>query len=241
MLKQPTPPKGWQQYQLIGAAIVLSTLAHLSLLYGVHWQAAPTPKLAPVIYADLKAPVTQQPELKITSSAAPLTTSTQSVTTSVPTPITAPKVITSATKSRPQPTKTNPAAVPSQKSQAHSSTANAQPTAPATNANTQLGLVHSSDLTAVDPLEQSYQQLLLAHLRSKVSAPAELNGSVRLAIKFSYRQIATEVQIIRSSGDPRVDDWALKAVLSANPYPPVPADFPTDYVFRPTLEIAPDF
>lgn len=234
MLKQPMPPKGWQQYRLISTAIVLSTLAHLGLLYSTYWQTEPTPRLAPVIYANLKAPVTQQPELKVTNSAEPVIASAQPVAINSPT---APKIPPSLAKSRLQPANTNPAAVPPQQSKPHPSAVNIQPAA---NASAQLGLVQSPDQAAVDPLEQSYQQLLLAHLRSKVSAPAELNGSVRLAIKFNYRQIAAEVQVIRSSGDPRVDDWALKAVLSANPYPPVPTDFPTDYVFRPTLEIAPD-
>lgn len=100
-----------------------------------------------------------------------------------------------------------------------------------------IGLSISQDKQAIDPLEQQYEQILLAHLRSKLTAPATLNGSVRLAIKFSYRQIATEVLVIRSSGNLPVDDWAVKAVLAANPFPTLPKEISSEYVFRPTLVI----
>lgn len=103
-----------------------------------------------------------------------------------------------------------------------------------------IGLTLGQEQSAVDPLEQSYEQRLLAHLRAHLVAPAELEGHVRLAIQFSYRQIATEVKIVKSSGDPRVDDWAVKAILAANPFPPLPKELKDDYVFRPTLKIGSD-
>lgn len=103
----------------------------------------------------------------------------------------------------------------------------------------QTGLAIQQDELALDPLERTYEQELLAHLRSKLSAPEHLNGQVRLAIKFKYQQIATEVKIIASSGNAEVDDWAIKSVLAANPFPPEPADLRKDYTFRPTLKIAP--
>lgn len=115
-----------------------------------------------------------------------------------------------------------------------------KPSAPAQVKTTeQPGLAIKQDELAIDPIERSYEQKLLAHLRSKLSAPEQLNGQVRLAIKFSYRQIATEVQVITSSGNASVDDWAVKSVLAANPFPSMPKELTDNYVFRPTLKIAP--
>ncbi len=99
----------------------------------------------------------------------------------------------------------------------------------------QAGLVTEKEELSADPLERSYQQKLLAHLRERVIAPAQFSGSVRLELTLSYRQIATKVRVIRSSGDPVMDDWAIKAALAANPYPRVPDELPALYTFRPTI------
>lgn len=99
----------------------------------------------------------------------------------------------------------------------------------------QSGLVTEKEDLSADPLERSYQQLLLAHLRERVIAPAQFTGSVRLELTLSYRQVATNVRVIRSSGDPVMDDWAVKAALAANPYPRVPDELPASYTFRPTI------
>lgn len=99
----------------------------------------------------------------------------------------------------------------------------------------QSGLVTEKEDLSADPLERSYQQKLLAHLRERVIAPAQFSGSVRLELTLSYRQVATNVRVIRSSGDPVMDDWAVKAALAANPYPRVPDELPASYTFRPTI------
>lgn len=108
-----------------------------------------------------------------------------------------------------------------------------------TNQTARSGLTISRELLSSDPIERNYQQQVLAHLRNRLAAPPYLSGSVRLEIQFRYRQIATQVQVIHSSGSPQLDDWAIKAVLSANPFPPLPAEIADGYIFRPTLRTAP--
>lgn len=103
----------------------------------------------------------------------------------------------------------------------------------------QTGLITEKEELSADPLERSYQQRLLAHLRERVIAPASFRGSVRLELTLSYRQIATKVRVIRSSGDPAMDDWAIKSALAANPYPKVPDELPASYTFRPTIRTQP--
>lgn len=120
----------------------------------------------------------------------------------------------------------------SQTSQPEASLANNQ-------AEQQSGLAISKDLLSSDPLELEYQQKVLAHLRNNLLAPKHYSGSVRVEIRFSYRQIATDVRVVLSSGNPFFDDWAVKAILVANPFPPVPKELGDDYVFRPTLKVTP--
>ncbi|MFC3681175.1 energy transducer TonB family protein [Bacterioplanoides pacificum] len=88
-----------------------------------------------------------------------------------------------------------------------------------------------------DPQELSYVQQLIAHLNRKLVAPAQLHGQVRLQLTIRYQQIATRVEVLQSSGDPATDDWVVKAVLAANPFPPVPDHLPQPYVFSPTLDL----
>lgn len=90
-----------------------------------------------------------------------------------------------------------------------------------------------------DPHQRHYQQQLMAHLRSRLIAPAGLRGEVRLELVIRYGSMATEVRVIVSSGSRQVDDWAIRAVLAANPFPPVPDHLPQPFVFRPTLNISP--
>ena len=101
------------------------------------------------------------------------------------------------------------------------------------------GLAVSKELLSSDPLERDYQQKVLAHLRKTLTAPHSFSGSVRVEIRFSYRQIATDVQVIDSSGNPAFDDWAVKSILVANPFPPVPKELGDNYVFKPTLKVSP--
>lgn len=103
----------------------------------------------------------------------------------------------------------------------------------------QPGLNDAQDELSEDPLERSYQQRILAHLRQQMQAPAALSGSVRLSLTLRYKSIATDVQVIRSSGNQQLDDWAVKAAIAANPYPPVPDGFAEPYIFRPTIRTAP--
>ncbi len=89
-----------------------------------------------------------------------------------------------------------------------------------------------------DPRERSYQQQIMAHLRQHLLAPVGLQGKVRLELHIRYSSIATHVQVIVSSGSRQLDDWAVRAVLAANPFPPLPDDLEEPFIFRPTLRIA---
>lgn len=89
-----------------------------------------------------------------------------------------------------------------------------------------------------DPRERSYQQQIMAHLRQHLLAPVGLQGRVRLELHIRYSSIATHVQVIVSSGSRQLDDWAVRAVLAANPFPPLPDDLEEPFIFRPTLRIA---
>src|SRR5690554_8162762 len=89
----------------------------------------------------------------------------------------------------------------------------AKPTAPAPTASSEKsinddtkeesGLAVSKELLSSDPLERDYQQKVLAHLRKTLTAPHSFSGSVRVEIRFSYRQIATD-EIGRASCRERV-------------------------------------
>ena len=88
-----------------------------------------------------------------------------------------------------------------------------------------------------DPLERNYIQQLLTHLDQKIIAPEQLSGKVRLQISINYGQIVTQVTVINSSGNRAIDDWVVKAVLAANPFPQVPDKFSQPYIFRPTIDL----
>lgn len=89
-----------------------------------------------------------------------------------------------------------------------------------------------------DPVERSYAQQILTHLDQHLIAPQHLRGQVRLSLTIRYGQIATQVEVIKSSGSAEVDDWVLKAVLAANPFPVAPAQLPSPYIFRPTIDLS---
>jgi len=88
-----------------------------------------------------------------------------------------------------------------------------------------------------DPTYTSYLQVLTQYLGQRLKAKANMAGNVRLKIKIQYGSIATSVQIIESSGDPTLDDWAKKAALGANPYPQVPKELGNSFEFSPTLKL----
>lgn len=109
----------------------------------------------------------------------------------------------------------------------------------AMNSTEQSGLAISKDQLSSDPFEREYQQQILAHLRTTLRAPKTYSGSARLEIRFSYRQIATDVRVVISSGNPLFDEWAVQSILKANPFPPVPKELGENYTFRPTLKVNP--
>lgn len=213
---------GFIQRHLLLWATLASTGLHLWLL----WPERSDSPLAPkplVINAKLQKPNAKQPELQ--PAAENLTSTTKP---SRPAPQ-QPHSPSAAKPSRPAPL---PTILPA------SSQPHIHPAPTASPQEAQIGLSMSQDELAIDPLERSFQQQILAHLRNKIRAPESWHGSVRLEIQYSYRQIITQVRIIRSSQNDAFDDWAIKAILSANPYPKVPADLPENYVFRPTLQVA---
>lgn len=108
---------------------------------------------------------------------------------------------------------------------------------PATTDKLPPGFEDADDEQNMDPLERSYQQQLKAHLHNHLLADESFNGSVRLELTIQYRQIATNVQVIRSSGNPALDQWAVRATIAANPFPKAPHELPDPYIFRPTIKV----
>jgi outer membrane biosynthesis protein TonB len=74
-------------------------------------------------------------------------------------------------------------------------------------------------------------------LAQRLEANSALKGRVRLKIKLEYGSIATHVNIIESSGDLNVDNWAKKSALAANPYPKIPKEIGSTFEFSPTLQL----
>ncbi|UZK04262.1 TonB family protein [Venatoribacter cucullus] len=228
------------QHRLLLGMLAASLLLHSLLLApGWHWpQAQPQPV---VILAKIRSPEPQAPVRHDTaaSQTAAVTNQPLPPVSSVPEPQPEPRLTTNAASvpvpPAPRRARAEQAAQSPQKS--NSTTASALAAPPdGEQPNSRPGLTFSKEEQASDPLEYSYQQQLLAHLRQRLRAPAGLKGSVRLEIQFSYRQLATHIQVIHSSGNPKLDDWAMKAVMAANPFPPVPAELPANYIFRPTIK-----
>lgn len=88
-----------------------------------------------------------------------------------------------------------------------------------------------------DPTYVSYRRILSLYLGQRLEAHPNLKGRVRLKIKLEYGSIATSIQIIESSGNALVDNWAKKAALAANPYPKIPKEIGSTFEFSPTLQI----
>ena len=212
-------------------ALLLSAVLHSVLFLPWPEQTRSTPAV-PVINAELRQLQPHQQTLQSAAETIPARPSSPDIPQSPGTP--PPAVPRQSGQALAGP---SPGAHPATHQTAHKATPADFPARQAQPAQT--GLTLTEDELSSDPPERRYQQRLLAHLREKLTAPAELNGSVRLSLTLSYRQIATEVQVIRSSGDPRLDDWAVKAVIAANPYPRVPDDLPAAYTFRPTIRTAP--
>ncbi|WP_430459963.1 TonB C-terminal domain-containing protein [Thalassolituus sp. LLYu03] len=227
-------PDAIRRHPLV-SALTLSALLHLLFLWPDTHQ---TPPAMRVINADLrltelsaqtlKTPADHQPPASADGAPAaddeaPATSTDEPQTTKpTGTPIT-PRKAAAATRALTTPEPATEAVEQKKKQEAASV---AQP-----------GLTDRQDELSSDPVERQYQQQILAHLRQQVEAPAGFSGSVRLSLTIRYGQIATDVDIVRSSGDPAIDDWAVKAAIGANPYPQVPPQLPQPYHFRPTLSI----
>jgi len=239
--KLPAPKR--RHYQRLLLAVAISLLLH-ALLLSAPFSVRLTPaQTQPVINAELRQPQISARTLQDESpaqmpKAQVQTVPTQEVTQSQSEAVKhnaapeqsqkQPQAKTEAAKQQPQKPIPEPQSAPQPTQQS-----TAQPAQQLIQK--QAGLVTEKEDLSADPLERSYQQKLLAHLRERVIAPAQFTGSVRLELTLSYRQVATNVRVIRSSGDPVMDDWAIKAALAANPYPRVPAELPASYTFRPTI------
>lgn len=226
-----------RQHRLVLGTLAVSLLLHgLLLLPGWNWPQQP-PKPV-IILADIRQPEPQAPVRHDTAASQTAAPANQPLppTPPQPQPPTKPLLTTNAA-SRPLPSVPQPASPEQTAQTTNKNTSSAVSTTPdGEQPDSRPGLTFSKEEQASDPLEYSYQQQLLAHLRQRLRAPAGLKGSVRLEIQFSYRQLATHIQVIHSSGNPKLDDWAMKAVMAANPFPPVPAELPADYIFRPTIK-----
>lgn len=226
--KLPAPKR--QHYQRLLLAVSISLLLH-ALLLSAPFSVRLTPaQTQPVINAELRQPQVIAQTLQDDAAAQVQTAEvhTAQVQETAQSQSAAVKHNAGPEQGQKQPQAKTEAA--KQQTQQQSSTQTAQQPS-----QKQAGLVTEKEDLSADPLERSYQQQLLAHLRERVIAPAQFTGSVRLELTLSYRQVATNVRVIRSSGDPVMDDWAVKAALAANPYPRVPDELPASYTFRPTI------
>lgn len=101
---------------------------------------------------------------------------------------------------------------------------------------TQRAKYQGAQETFSNPIEQAYYETLMAHLNRRLpNHPDGIEGRVRLQVKIQYNAIITSVTIIESSENTPTDDWAIRALLSVSPVPPVPAELKQPYYFRPTL------
>ncbi len=237
------PAQKRRHYQRLLLAVAISLLLH-ALLLSAPFSVRLTPaQTQPVINAELRQPEVSARTLQDEAPAQVPTAQVQAVPTQEEAQSQSaavkhnaapeqgqkqPQAKSEAAKQQTQKPIPEPQAAPQPRQQSSAQTAQ-QPS------QKQSGLVTEKEDLSTDPLERSYQQQLLAHLRERVIAPAQFTGSVRLELTLSYRQVATNVRVIRSSGDPVMDDWAIKAALAANPYPRVPDELPASYTFRPTI------
>jgi outer membrane biosynthesis protein TonB len=88
-----------------------------------------------------------------------------------------------------------------------------------------------------DPTYTSYRRVLKQYLGQRLEAKADFQGTVRLKIKLEYGSVATSVNIIESSGNLQIDNWAKTAALAANPYPRIPKEIGSTFEFSPTLQL----
>jgi hypothetical protein len=86
-----------------------------------------------------------------------------------------------------------------------------------------------------DPTYTDYTKLLINYLSQYIEAPSKYKGTLRLKILIAYKRLPIAVEIIQSSGDIQLDNWAKIKAISAGPYPDVPESIGTTFEFSPTL------
>lgn len=67
----------------------------------------------------------------------------------------------------------------------------------------------------------SYAQQVLLHIIDKASAGPR-DGDLVVRLRLIPIGFATQVEIAQSSGDNSLDNWMLRQILAANPFPPFP-------------------
>ncbi|MBE0482577.1 MAG: hypothetical protein IBX52_03660 [Bacterioplanes sp.] len=231
----------------LALAFVFATGVHLLLafwLYAVDWS-VDSPKSWPVINATIQHPRPQQRFTEPTL-AAPIT---EEITP--PPPATVSSILVDTGKNDAETPSTDKHPVSEHDtSPTHSPTSVNQPTLTATvsrstdsvSSKRQAQPVsdwQASDTLSRDPIEQHYQQQVLAHLRQHLIAPATWQGEVRIRFTVRYRHIATDLVILEQHGNPELAEWIVRSVLQANPLPPVPNDLPDPWSFSPTLIVQP--
>ena len=88
-----------------------------------------------------------------------------------------------------------------------------------------------------DPTYTSYLQVLKQYIGQRVLSKPGMQGVLRIKMKIEYGSIATSVQVIESSGNAALDEWAKRAILSANPYPKIPEELGNTFEYAPTLRL----
>jgi protein TonB len=89
---------------------------------------------------------------------------------------------------------------------------------------------------------RSYQTKVRAHIaRNRPPALPGKSGKVHVAFGLSETGKLTRIELLRSSGDPAIDQAVLSALRQAAPYPPAPRgstpaqryfDMPFEFNFR---------
>lgn len=67
----------------------------------------------------------------------------------------------------------------------------------------------------------TYAQQVLLHIIDKASAGPR-DGNLTVRMRLIPIGFATQVEIAQSSGDPELDNWMLRQILAANPFPAFP-------------------
>lgn len=93
----------------------------------------------------------------------------------------------------------------------------------------------SSDQHDQNPTYTNYHKLLTQYLTQRLAAPEGFIGTVRLKIMLAYGGVPIAVNVIESSGNHQVDEWAKRQAIAAGPYPAIPKKLGSTFNFSPTL------